>query len=91
MCIFSNSGVKNKKTSNSGLFCCDLFKHSTNYMEMSKLITYILQVLGVFGILFFLYYGSTAMPFKEAGLVFSILAAITGFGMQLWSTWKQRW
>ena len=77
MCIFSNSGVKNEKISNSGLFCCDLFKHSTNYMEMSKLIAYILQVLGVFGILFFLYFESTALPFREAGLVFSILAGIT--------------
>lgn len=91
MCIFSNSGVKNKKISNSGLFCCDLFKYSTNYMEMSKLIAYLLQVLGVFGILFFLYYGSTTFQFREVGLVFSILAAITGFGIQLWRTWKQRW
>jgi hypothetical protein len=75
MCIFSNSDVKNKKTSNSGLFCCDLFKLSTNYMKMSRLISYILQLLGVFGILFSLNYGSAALTFREAGLVFSILAA----------------
>lgn len=53
MCIFSNSDVKNEKISNSGLVCYDLFNHSTNYMKMSKLISYILQVLGVSGVLNF--------------------------------------
>ena len=91
MCIFSNSDVKNKKTSNSGLICCDLFKHSTNYMEMSKLIAYLFQLLGVFGVLFLLNSEGTAVPFREAWVVLSILAGAAGFGIQLWASWKQRW
>lgn len=79
MCIFSNSDVKNKKISNSGLVCYDLFNHSTNYMEMSRLIAYILQVLDVFGVLYLGNYERTAVPFLGRMVVFGQVAC------------KQRW
>lgn len=60
-------------------------------MEMNRLIAYILQLLGVFGILFFLNFEGNALPFREAWIVLSILAGAAGFGIQFWATWKQRW
>jgi hypothetical protein len=90
MCIFSNSDVKNEKISNSDCICCILFNISTNYMEMRRIIAYFLQVTGVVGSLFFLNYEGSSIPFRETWLVLSILACVTGIGMEVWLTYCRR-
>jgi hypothetical protein len=53
-------------------------------MKMRKLIAYILQILGVFGALFFYNYKGTAIPAREAWFVLSMLIAVAGIGWLAW-------
>ena len=89
MCIFSNRDVKNKKLSNSGLFCCILFKHSANYMKMRKLIAYNLQVTGLLAALIFLEYAQKLTPVQVVSLGLCIFIVVLGFGLQAWLYFKE--
>jgi hypothetical protein len=53
-------------------------------MEMRRLIAYILQIIGVFGALFFYNYEGTAIPAREAWFVLSMIIAAAGV---CWLAW----